>query len=162
MKQLIECINESIQRIDEVSDETLKSAIEKCYAQGGALMRRRAKNFEEYLNNPERIKREELNKKSGIERDLVNIIDKYLIPAYKKYDNKKRDDALDLIYDFVEQYREIIINNCQTSNIKVFVNDSCSIGQYETYKNRKYVSSGGISFTKNVMGLFLGLIQVTA
>lgn len=151
MKQLIECINDRIVAINEMSDETLKSAIEKCYAQNTVLMRRRAKRFEAYLNDPKRIAREELNKKSPIKQKLAKIVDDVLMPLYDAYDNRKRDDAMDYVKDFVKKIKDLILSEHPKGSISLGWDE---MGQFIASSRNRYSSylSGFGKFTRKQHG----------
>ena len=96
-------------------------------------MRRRAKRFEAYLNDPKRIAREELNKKSAVKQKLAKIVDGVLMPLYDAYDNKKRDVAMDYVKDFVKKIKDLIITEYPKGGISLRSGD---MGQFvPSYKN---------------------------
>ena len=131
MKSLNEYLNEYVQQhIYEVSDELLQRAIDKCYAQNTALTRRRAKEFEKYLKDPKRIKRQELSAKSQITQKFIKAYDEYVVKAYELYDSGKKKECLPLLNDFGEELGKII-NDFGTANIDVE-----TTGKFHTFDKR--------------------------
>ena len=105
-----------VQYINEISDDLLKRAIDKSNQQGTALSRRRAREFEKYLNDPDRIRRNELSEKSPHQRKLAELIDKYLQPAYDLFNNKKRKEANDKAMDFVYNLADYVYDELNKFN----------------------------------------------
>lgn len=150
MKALNEYLKEYIQNyIFEVSDDLLKRAIDKCYAQNTVLMRRRAKEFEKYLNDPERIKREELSNQSKVTQQFAKAYDEYIIKAYELYDSGKKKDSIPYFNSFGNALGKII-NEFSTSNITVETTGKFHTFNKSCLKGRGYYldPSPGISFTK--------------
>ena len=148
----MKALNEYLQNyIFEVSDELLKRAIDKCYAQNTALMRRRAKEFENYLKDPERIKREELSGQSKVKQQFIKAYDQTIIKAYELYDSGKKKESLPYFNGFADKLGKII-NEFSTSKIKVETSGKFHTFEKSCLKGYYLDPSPGIIFTKKRNG----------
>lgn len=123
-----------VQYINEISDDLLKRAIDKSKEQNTALSRRRAREFEKYLEDPDRQKRNMLSEKNPYQRKIIQLIEKYLQPTYEFFNNKKRNDANNEAMNFVYYLGDYVddeMKKISTRNIKFYVDlDSEFSGRY--------------------------------
>jgi len=120
MKSLNNYLNECL--IFELSDELLKRAADAARERGTAIEKRRAKEFENWLNNPERKKIQELSGKSKYYKMIQDVNEKYLKPAISAYENHETKETQSLLEDFYYEIQKIL-SSIETSNIQIIVSD---------------------------------------
>lgn len=145
MKSLLEYSQENIlpiQHIFELSDDLLKRAAAAARERGSAIEKRRAREFEEWMNNPERKKIQELSGKSKYYKDSKEASEKYLMPAISAYENHDANKTRNLLKDFYGAMQNIL-KSIETSNVKIIINDPKWYAYHKPSKNtRKLFGSG--------------------
>ena len=139
MKHLNNFINERL--IFELSDSLLKKAADIARERGTGIEKRRAKEFENWLNNPERKKIQELSGKSKYYKKLQDINKKYLKPAISAYEDHKTKETQSLIESFYEEISNIL-SSIETSNIQIIVSDSTWYEYRKPSKSSRRIGRG--------------------
>ena len=119
MKSLNKFISEQL--IFELSDELLKKAANAARERGTAIEKRRAKEFENWLNNPKRKKIQELNGKSKQFKEFEKISEKYLKPGIETYNEHNANDTSSYLENFYDAYRKYILETIKTEHIEIAV-----------------------------------------
>jgi hypothetical protein len=127
MKRLIELVKEDvlpIQHIFELSDELLKRAIDKSIQQNTTLSKRRAREFEKWMNNPRRIELQELANNSKEKQILMKAKKEHFDVAIEALKNKNRKVAAEHFETyFDDEWRKAILVQNVFGKIKINTGD---------------------------------------
>ena len=128
--------------IFELSDDLLKRAIDKSMQQNTALSRRRAKEFEKWLNDPKRKELQELSKETKEKRILLKAKKDYFDVAIEAINNKKRSIAADNFEKYFNEWYKVISSQKSFGRIKVETGKIGFVKYYSSkYNSGYYVSS---------------------
>ena len=128
--------------IFELSDDLLKRAIDKSMQQNTALSRRRAKEFEKWLNDPKRKELQELSKETKEKRILLKAKKDYFDVAIEAINNKKRSIAADNFEKYFNEWDKVISSQKSFGRIKVETGKIGFVKYYSSkYNSGYYVSS---------------------
>lgn len=145
MKTLNEHL-QNIRPIFEISDELLKRAIAKSKEQNTSLSRRRAREFQNWLENPERYamykKFDEISGKSKSYRLFKEVYDEYFDKGMEAYNDKRKKDCQNYFNNF---YNGLIKSILSIKTNKVQIKSNMNYWRCQS-KNHNWLTDNFATF----------------